>query len=268
MSSKSAVTGLWIGDRLSSLERLCIKSFLSHGYDFHLYVYNDVRNVPEGATVKDGSEILAREDVGSEVTHSITYFSNLFRYKLLYELGGWWVDMDTICLKEFVLDAPCIVGSEGRPERKTIVDRLKGRRRFKGRSVANTGFLKFPARTEIMKYCFEKATEIVNSNRKIKWGELGPALFRSGLKEFDKQSYVNHWKMYCPVHLWDWRDLLNPEKRDGLKELEQDKDVFGVHLWNELWRRGGVDKNQRFDDETYIGYLLKKYDVEWLDEPT
>ena len=32
----------------SVLEQLSIRSFLSHGYPYHLYVYNDVRGVPEG----------------------------------------------------------------------------------------------------------------------------------------------------------------------------------------------------------------------------
>ena len=31
------IKSLWIGDQLSRLEQLCIKSFLYHGHEFHLY---------------------------------------------------------------------------------------------------------------------------------------------------------------------------------------------------------------------------------------
>lgn len=265
MSLKPVVTGMWIGDRLSTLERLCIKSFTSHGYDFQLYVYNDVKNVPQETTLKDGSEILPREKTALAHTQDmrgIAYFSDLFRYKMLYEMGGWWVDMDTVCLKEIALTDEPMVGSEGRPERKSLRDRLTGQRRFKNRSFANIGFLKFPAQTEVMNYCFVKSEEILTSNKTIRWGDTGPVLLRSALKKFGKQHYVIPWKTYCPVHLWNWKDFLDPEKTVSLERLKNDPDVYCVHLWNELWRRGGVDKNQKFPESTYISHLLRKYGVD------
>ena len=265
MSLKPVVTGMWIGDRLSTLERLCIKSFTSHGYDFHLYVYDDVKNVPQETTLKDGSEILPQEKTALAHTQDmrgIAYFSDLFRYKMLYEMGGWWVDMDTVCLKEIPLTDEPMVGSEGRPERKSLRDRLTGQRRFKGRSFANIGFLKFPAQTEVMNYCFVKSEEILTSNKTIRWGDTGPVLLRSALKKFGQQHYVMPWKTYCPVHLWNWKDVLDPEKTVNLKQLEDDPDVYCVHLWNELWRRGGVDKNQTFSASTYISHLLRRFNVD------
>ena len=33
---------LWIGPRLSAMERLCLKSFVDVGYDVELYRYDDV----------------------------------------------------------------------------------------------------------------------------------------------------------------------------------------------------------------------------------
>jgi hypothetical protein len=52
------IQGLWVGPELSVMEQLSVSSFLRHGHQYHLYVYEDVKNIPEGTTVKDGHEIL------------------------------------------------------------------------------------------------------------------------------------------------------------------------------------------------------------------
>tara|TARA_Y100001972_G_scaffold128789_1_gene191746 strand:- start:4406 stop:5215 length:810 start_codon:yes stop_codon:yes gene_type:complete len=91
---------LWIGDKLSLMEYGCIKSFLKHGYEFHLYVYGEVENIPEGVVIKDGNQILNKNDIFKE-HGSILPFADLFRFKMLYLCGGCWVDLDIICLKPF-----------------------------------------------------------------------------------------------------------------------------------------------------------------------
>ena len=52
------VQSLWIGNHLSDMEIISIKSFIEHGYEYHLYCYDKIDNVPEGTIVKDGNEIL------------------------------------------------------------------------------------------------------------------------------------------------------------------------------------------------------------------
>ena len=56
--SGPVVQSLWIGNRLSTLERLAIASFLANGHEYHLYGYGDVQGVPRGVTLKDGNAIL------------------------------------------------------------------------------------------------------------------------------------------------------------------------------------------------------------------
>ena len=57
------VQGLWIGNALSRVEKLCISSFLSQGHSFDLYTYGNVEGIPDGATVHDGREILPEKDI-------------------------------------------------------------------------------------------------------------------------------------------------------------------------------------------------------------
>ena len=60
------IQSLWIGDSLSKSEQLCVKSFVDNGHEFHLYIYGDVKNIPEGVIVKDGNEIV--DDDGEIIT--------------------------------------------------------------------------------------------------------------------------------------------------------------------------------------------------------
>src|SRR5579883_2826667 len=71
------------------MERLCIASFLKHGHEVHLYVYQDTEGIPPGTVVRDGREILPESRIFMYREYA-TYagFANFFRYKLLLEKGG------------------------------------------------------------------------------------------------------------------------------------------------------------------------------------
>ena len=57
MPKKINVSCLWVGPRLSSLEQKSIQSFLNLGYQFDLYVYDPVENVPKKMVVIGGGVI-------------------------------------------------------------------------------------------------------------------------------------------------------------------------------------------------------------------
>src|SRR3990172_3435566 len=99
---RDVIQGLWIGGRLSVMERLSIASFLKNGHAYHLYTYDDVDNVPDGVIWKNGDEIVPRTEVfadqDQELNFSYANFSDVFRYHLLLEKGGYWADLDIVCL--------------------------------------------------------------------------------------------------------------------------------------------------------------------------
>ena len=47
-TSSSVIHGLWIGNKMSALELLTIHSFLQHGFQFHLWTYQQIENIPNG----------------------------------------------------------------------------------------------------------------------------------------------------------------------------------------------------------------------------
>src|ERR1044072_9789319 len=109
------IQGLWIGRPLSGLERLSMTSFLRHGHEYHLYCYDDVREVPTGVLVKDANAILPAADIFTYQQGpgqgSLAAFSNVFRYRLLLERGGWWADTDAVCLRPWDFPAPVVLAS-------------------------------------------------------------------------------------------------------------------------------------------------------------
>ncbi len=112
MANLPVIQALWIGRPLSQLEKLCVRSFLYHGHEFHLYVYDDVQGIPDGATVKDANEILPESAVFRlKKTGELGPFSDWFRYALLAKHGGFWADMDMVCLKPFDFPEEIVFGA-------------------------------------------------------------------------------------------------------------------------------------------------------------
>jgi hypothetical protein len=104
-TSNKIIQGLWIGGKLSIMEQLSISSFIKNGHEYHLYVYDEVKNIPAVTVIKDGNEILPSSRIftyqSGWVKGSYAGFADSFRFHLLKNKGGWWVDTDIICLKPF-----------------------------------------------------------------------------------------------------------------------------------------------------------------------
>ena len=101
----------WFGTPITWIGNLSMQSYLSQGHSFELYVYENL-SVPEGVTLKDANELIP-ESESFEMLNSVdgvrgrfTTFSNIFRYKLIYEKGGMWVDLDSICVKPVDINYP------------------------------------------------------------------------------------------------------------------------------------------------------------------
>src|SRR5664280_1029416 len=61
---------------------------------YHLYAYDEIFAVPLGTKVLDARLVLFVDRIFRDRNGSYSGFSNFFRYKLLLDVGGWWVDLD------------------------------------------------------------------------------------------------------------------------------------------------------------------------------
>src|SRR5215475_7162060 len=166
--SDHPIQGLWIGPELSAMERLSLASFLAQGHAVHLYTYGAVAGVLPGVVVRDAAEILPASAIFRYREHdSYAGFANFFRYKLLLERGGWWVDLDSVCLGPFDFDAEFVFASEA------------GR---SGEQVPTNGFLKAPVGSAVMRELWQRCQ--AKEPSRITWGETGPRLLQDVLPLF------------------------------------------------------------------------------------
>ena len=232
------IQGLWIGPELSLMEQLSICSFLQNGHDYHLYVYDEVKNIPAGTVIRNANEILPADRIFQyHGRPSYAGFSNFFRYKLLLELGGWWADSDTICLKAFDFPDEYVFASE--------ID-------YRGVEVVTSAIIKAPPGSSIMAYAW-KVCEGKDTSRLV-WGEIGPRLVASAVRKFSLSRYKRDSRVFCPIAYEEWQTVLQPDLGSSF-----DDRTFAVHLWNEMWRLAGQDKNARYHERCLYEKLKRRY---------
>jgi len=236
-TDKQIIQGLWIGSELSVMEQLSIASFLGHGHEYHLYVYGEMKNVPARCVIKDANEILPAASVFQYRQYpSYAGFANFFRYKLLLERGGWWADTDMICLQPFDFPGAHVFASE-------VVNDTE---------VLASAILKAPVNSEAMAYawavCQSKQPE------DLVWGETGPRLLAAAVEKFSLAKFQQPAEVFCPIGYADWRKAIEPESH-----LRFNESTRAIHLWNEMWRDAGQDKNAAYAPECLYEQLKKKY---------
>ena len=233
------VQSLWIGGKLSNLEMLCINSFLKNNIRFKLYCYQDIENLPEGTIKADARDILPENKIFCYQTGkgkgSFSAFSNVFRYYMLYLNGGIWVDMDLICLKNFTTSNKYIFASEQSDTSTNVA----------------SCFIMCPPKSEIMNYCYKKSDQV--DKQTLEWSVIGPKLLSQGINKFKLNKYIKNYQKFCPIKFKDWKKIIEPNQNLNLNNS------IAVHFWNEKWRRGGIDKNNNFNDNCLYSKLKIKY---------
>jgi hypothetical protein len=230
---------LWIGTALSSLERLCIQSFLAHGHAFELFVYHPVANVPTPCRQLDAREILPESYVFAnqerEGKGSYAAFSDLFRYKLLFDRGGWWVDTDVVCLSSVV------------PEPVIALARQDA-------GQVNGAILRFPAGYPAMQFAYETAAA---AGQSFRWGHIGPDLLTAIVRRFDLERWLVPTQSYYPIYWREFAVVLQPSTREYV--AAKISGATFLHLWNEMFQRVGYNKNCLPPAGSYLRELFDRY---------
>lgn len=222
------INGLWIGNKLSALEQLCILSFIQNGHIFQLWTYSIIDNIPEGTIIKNANDIIDSKDIFSYVytnkfghgKGSYAGFSDIFRYKLLYTHGGWWTDMDVTCLKPLTFESEYVFRKNGK---KGIVGNI----------------MKCPANSNLMKYCYDRAVNEMDANN-TEW-LLPVNILNDGINSFNLNSFEieftneDSWPLVTSF-------ILSSEKINS--------DWFAFHWMNEEWRRFQINKNAYIPSST------------------
>lgn len=239
---RTCVQSLWIGARLSTIQQLSIRSFLARGHEFVLYAYDAIDGVPPGTCYKDAREILPRERVFVYADGfgkgSPSVFSDYFRYKLLLEKGGWWVDLDTVCLKSFdTLVNEHVLGYQRTPS---------------GALKVAAGVIKAPAQSELIRLCWEHVDAL--APQAVRWGQAGPDLVDAKIRELGMEGCVLPPHVFYEINHWQIDDFLQGTVLPA--------NSYATHLWGARWHT-----DERSPDAPYpMHSLFERLKARYLTE--
>lgn len=234
------IQSMWIGDALSNLERLCVQSFLDHGHEFHLYAYAGVGGVPQGTEIKDGNEILPEHQLTCGKVRHVASLSDYFRYTLLNQKGGYWVDMDIICLRPFDVPDPVV-----------LIDMVGDL------SCFENCLLRFPAGHPLMKAMQELCANRLHKKGLSRTKLGGPPILTGQIHALQLQHLAWRGKRFLLSHSRE-ADCFNDAHRDG---LHFPADPYALHLLNHALGKMGIDKDAQFDAESLFEQLKSRHGI-------
>lgn len=239
---------LWIGDSLSLNGQLTLKSFLDHGHEPVLWAYDkNCKNVPSGVIIEDAGDILHPSKIftyknrGDCRIGSYGGFSDIFRYYLLLKIGGWYCDMDTVCLKNFeeISNQPYVL----RPHNFTPI-------------VGN--IMKTPQNCEFMKACIENTEKEIDENN-YRW--IKPLeILSDTFKQFELNQYVVPINYFGNDNIKDIKTYLDL----GYYKSKFELPIYALHWCNEAVSTGQWDPSIKRDwnapvPTTLYYKLIKKH---------
>lgn len=236
---RDIVQSLWVKGPLSEMEILCIHSFVKNGHPFLLYTYDDPRTfvVPDGCLACDANEIIPKDELFT-VRGGVSSFSDFFRWKLIRDHGGWWVDTDTICLRPFdFLGQYTFVGGMGAPGSDDCV---------------SSGMFKAPRHSPITEWAWEECQKM--DPETMPWGEAGPPLITRAVHKFSLTNALVSAKLFFPVFYTEAPAIFTNPVAPVIPE-----EAYSVHLFNETWRLAGADKNARYPESSLYEQLKRRF---------
>lgn len=236
------VHGLWIGKRLSKLELLTLHTFLKQGHQFHLWLYEQLETeIPRAVIVRNANEIIPAEKIyrrkyddpacGVGKGSVGSPFSDWFRYKLLYETGGWWTDMDVACLKPLDFSEQYVFREH---DKVSVIGNL----------------IKVPRNSELMRLAAEKTKRLCNEDT-LDWllpnKLLAATIEELGLSGFIKKNISN-------------RDIWPETKKYIFKNPTLPHEWHALHWMNEEWRTRRID-SRHVPPASALGRLLFEHGI-------
>ncbi|MER8811268.1 glycosyltransferase [Mesorhizobium australicum] len=175
--------------------------------------------VAHGIEVCNADDVMPRALFERIVAGSeIRYFSDIFRYALLYEHGGLWMDSDVILLRPF-------------PFRGDHFFNLQWRGSHKGHFVCGNVIYAKPY-SRHLRALYEMSISRFHDASGKEFGDIGPKLLSDYIAS-DAGAELREW-VFSPMffNTIDWNEIDRFEKPiTELADYLNDERVFGIHLW-------------------------------------
>jgi hypothetical protein len=232
----TTINMFWHGSALPPYAWSCTQTFIDRGHAIRLFSYNRI-DVPQGVINVDAGSVIKIGDL--DCYQSIEAFSDRFRYELLFKQGGWWADVDVVCLTDRLPDTSH-AWAEEEP------------------GVINNAILKLPAGDPAAGRLAKRARELVG--RSERWGATGPHLASEILGSCEPAQRAGSTAEFYPLHWLEAPRLLLPEQASDVSH--QIKSALFLHLWANVFKSVGVDLNHEPPRGSFMYELLKAHTFE------
>ena len=244
--SQTLFQGFWHGPALGPLREACLASFIAKGHRFDLYTYERV-TVPAGVNLRNAGEILPISEIfyfdnPLSGKRDIGPFVDLFRYKLLSERGGWWSDVDAICLSSEI----------------PVVARAWAQEVPEGRagSVGNSQ-IAFDAADPVILELYRRARELSKTDYP-KRESLGPDLISSVICDLDLPADVfGTPDTFYPIRWVEMFKLWLPQFRDEV--AARSEEALFMPIYASFPQYIGLDLGKLPPAGSFLSDICAKY---------
>jgi hypothetical protein len=88
----------------------------------------------------------------------------------------------------------------------------------------------------------------------VTFGQLGPRLLQAGIDELGAHAFMRPHTFFCPIPFYEWGTFLDP-----LHTFALGTEVYGVHLWNQMWSAHHIDKDAAFPSGCLYERLKQRF---------
>jgi len=198
------------------------RSMRAAGHPVRVWSYTPDRLdflLPHGVEVRDASDVIPsslfeRIIGGTE----IRYFSDIFRYAVLYEHGGLWMDSDVILMRPF-------------PFRGDHFFNLQWSGAHKGHFICGNVMYAKPYSPHL-RALYETSIKHFHDPSSKQFGDIGPKLLSDYIAS-DAGAELQRW-VFSPMlfNSIDWMEIDRFDRPIAeLADYLNDERVFGLHLW-------------------------------------
>src|ERR1700722_17721036 len=191
-SQRQEVRAFWTGPSLSLYENLSLTSFVAAGARVQLFSYERDLAVPDGVELVDANELLpgpVHQFRHSSGDKSLALHSDLFRYVAIEKFGGWYVDVDIVCIGKQLPASSVYIARE--------TDK-----------IVNGAVMKFPAQSPLMtrlisEFALDHVVRPRSSAYEIGYDEI-PAFFDPAACERLQERVADSDFTHLWNEVWRW----------------------------------------------------------------
>jgi hypothetical protein len=229
------IRGVWFAAAVGPMQQLCMKSYMDNGHEFHLYTAGPCAGVPEGVIVEDANAFMSQSE-RTRFRHN-SQAADLCRVLIIQKEGGWYVDLDTVCLRPFAFQEPYVFVSED------VARFGKGQKQLSCPvtpcSEVPTGYIsnstfKAPAGAPFLQNMVDFIRR-ADTMHPARWESFGPDLFIREVANTPLRSYVK-----APIVF----DAANPDELYHLISGDAKYDVseksYAMHFRTSWWYLDGA----------------------------